>query len=84
MGSVKIAISIEKPLFDQINSLADKMNMSRSRVFSLAAREFIQRHKNKDLLDAINTAYGDVTDEKESSLKEAMRSRHRNMVQDQW
>ncbi len=84
MGRVKTAISIEKPLFEQINSLADEMNTSRSRVFSLAAKEFIQRHKNKDLLDAINAAYGDVPDEKEASLKSAMRSRHRNMVQDQW
>jgi len=84
MRSVKTAISIEKPLFEEINNLADEMNMSRSRVFSLAAKEFIQRHKNKDLLDAINSAYGDVTDEKEASLKTAMRSRHRNMVRDQW
>lgn len=84
MRSVKIAISIEKPLFEQINNLADEMNTSRSRIFSLAAKEFIHRHKNKDLLDAINSAYGDVTDEKEASLKTAMRSRHRNMVQDQW
>ncbi|RQD65365.1 CopG family transcriptional regulator [Desulfonatronovibrio magnus] len=84
MKSVKTAISIEKPLFEQINSLADEMNMSRSRIFSLAAKEFIQRHKNKDLLDAINSAYDDVTDEKEASLKTAMRSRHSNMVQDQW
>jgi len=84
MGSVKTAISIDKPLFDQINSLAHKMNTSRSRVFSLAAKEFIQRHKNQELLDAINSAYGDVSDEKESTLKSTMRSRHINMVQDQW
>ncbi|MFO7987036.1 MAG: hypothetical protein R6U38_14345 [Desulfatiglandaceae bacterium] len=84
MRNVKTAISIDKPLFDQINSLAHKMNTSRSRVFSLAAKEFIQRHKNQELLDAINSAYGDVSDEKESTLKSAMRSRHLNMVQDQW
>jgi len=51
------------------------MNTSRSRVFALAAEEFIQRHKNKELLDAINSAYADVTDEKESTLKSAMRTR---------
>lgn len=84
MGNVKTAISIDKPLFEQINSLANEMNTSRSRVFSLAAKEFIQRHKNKELLDAINSAYDDVPDEKESMLKSTMRSRHLNMVQDQW
>ena len=84
MGNVKTAISIEKPLFEQINSLAHEMNTSRSRVFSLAAKEFIERHKNRDLLDAINSAYDDISYEKESPLKSVMRSRHLNMVQDQW
>ena len=84
MSTVKTAISIDKSLFEKINNLADEMNTSRSRVFALAAEEFIQRHKNKELLDAINSAYIDVTDEKESTLNSAMRSRHLNMVQDQW
>jgi metal-responsive CopG/Arc/MetJ family transcriptional regulator len=84
MGNVKTAISIDKPLFEQINKLAHEMNTSRSRVFSLAAKEFILRHKNQELLDAINSACDDVPDEKESTLKTAMRSRHLDMVQDQW
>ena len=84
MGNVKTAISIDKPLFEQINNLAHEMNTSRSRVFSLAAKEFIQRHRNQELLDAINSAYDDVSAEKKSTLKSAMRSRHLNMVQDQW
>ncbi len=84
MGNVKTAISIDKALFEKINNLANEMNTSRSRVFALAAEEFIQRHKNKELLDAINSAYDDVTDEKESTLTSAMRSRHLSMVQDQW
>ena len=84
MGNVKTAISIDKPLFEQINTLAHEMNTSRSRVFSLAAKEFIQRRKNQELLDAINSAYDDVPDEKELTLKSAVRFRHLNMVQDQW
>ncbi len=84
MGNVKTAISIDKPLFEQINNLAHEMNTSRSRIFSLAAKEFIQRHKNRELLGAINSAYDDVPGEKESTLKSAMRSRHLDMVQDQW
>ena len=84
MSTVKTAISIDKSLFEKINNLADEMNTSRSRVFALAAEEFIQRHKNKELLNAINSVYDDVRDENESTLKSIMRSRHRSMVQDQW
>jgi metal-responsive CopG/Arc/MetJ family transcriptional regulator len=84
MGNVKTAISIDKPLFEQVDNLANELNTSRSRIFALAAKEFIQRHKNQKLLEAINSAYDDIADVKEESLKSAMRSRHLKMVKDQW
>jgi metal-responsive CopG/Arc/MetJ family transcriptional regulator len=84
MANIKTAISIDKPLFEQVDDLAHELNTSRSRIFALAATEFIQRHKNLKLLEAINAAYDDFPDEKEASLQSAMRSRHLNMVQDQW
>jgi hypothetical protein len=43
-----------------------------------------QRHKNQKLLEAINAAYDDVPDVKEESLKSMTRSRHLEMVKDQW
>jgi len=50
MPNIKTAISIEKPIFDQVNDLAKKLNISRSRLFVLAAQEYIQRHTNIELL----------------------------------
>jgi metal-responsive CopG/Arc/MetJ family transcriptional regulator len=84
MANIKTAISIDKPLFDQVEDLAHELNTSRSRIFAIAAKEFIQRHKNLKLLKAINAAYDDFPDVKEASLKSAMRSRHLKMVKDQW
>jgi metal-responsive CopG/Arc/MetJ family transcriptional regulator len=84
MANIKTAISIDKPLFEQVDDMAHELNTSRSRIFSLAAREFIQRHKNLKLLEAINAAYDDFPDVKEASLRSAMRSRHHIMVKDQW
>lgn len=84
MATIKTAISIEKPLFDQLGDLAHEMNTSRSRIFALAATEFIQRHKNIKLLEAINDAYKDSMDEKETFHNTAMRSKHLKMVKDQW
>jgi len=84
MGNVKTAISVDQPLFEQVNVLANEMNTSRSRIFSLAAKEFIQRHINQKLLDGINATYDDILDEKEPTLESAMRSLHLKMVQDQW
>ena len=84
MANIKTAISIDKPLFEEVDDLAHKLNTSRSRIFALAAEEFIQRHKNQQLLEAKNDAYDDIPDEREESLKAMMRSRHQKMVQDQW
>jgi metal-responsive CopG/Arc/MetJ family transcriptional regulator len=83
MATIKTAISIDKPLFEQLGDLAQELNTSRSRIFALAAMEFIQRHKNLKLLEAINAAYDDFPDEKESSLNAVMRSNHFKMVKDQ-
>ena len=84
MASIKTAISIDKPLFEQMEDLAHELNISRSRIFILVAHEFIQRHKNHKLLKAINDAYDDVPDLSEESLRTQMRSRHYEMVKDQW
>ena len=84
MANIKTAISIDKPLFDQVEDLAHELNTSRSRIFSLAVTEFIQRLKNQKLLEAINAAYDDFPDAKEESLKPVMRSQHLKMVINQW
>ena len=83
MPNVKTAISIEKPIFDQVNDLARNLNISRSRLFVIAAQEFIQRHTNIELLQAINDAYDDLPDV-DTDIVEEMRPRHLKMVTDQW
>ncbi len=83
MPNIKTAISIQKPIFDQVNDLAKNLNISRSRLFVLAAQEFIQRHTNMELLQAINDAYDDLPD-LDTKIVEKMRPRHLKMVENQW
>ncbi len=84
MPNVKTAISIEQPLFEELEALARELDVSRSHLFALAAREFIERRRSQKLLDAINDAHGDLPDEAEERLQTQMRSRHRRLVQGQW
>ena len=84
MANIKTAISIEKPLFKEIETLAEEMGVSRSSLFVLAAREFIEHHKNKKLFEAINLTYNDLPDDSEEKLRTQMRSKHRRLVKDQW
>ena len=82
MPNVKTAISVEKPIFDQMEALSKKMKISRSRAFSLAAREFIQRRENRELLDALNAAYDDPMEPDPAMSR--MRSKHPDIVKDEW
>ena len=84
MANVKTAISVEKPLFDEVDALAQEMAVSRSYLFTLAVREFVQRHKSQKTLEAINAAHDDLPDSAEDSLQTRMRSKHRELVNDQW
>jgi metal-responsive CopG/Arc/MetJ family transcriptional regulator len=84
MASIKTAISLQQPLFEQIDALAQELQISRSRLFVLAAEAFIQRHQNQKLLEAINDAYGDLPDSEEKLLRNKMRQQHRRMVEGQW
>ena len=82
MPNVKTAISIEKPIFEQMDILAKNLNVSRSRLFTMAAREFIERHNNLELLKLINEAYEDSSDA--GPMVSMMHSNHYKMVKDQW
>ena len=84
MSSAKTAVSLQKSLLDEADALAQELDISRSRLFALAVGEFIQRHRNLELLEAIDNAYGDPPGTGERTLYEKMRAKHRRMVEGQW
>jgi metal-responsive CopG/Arc/MetJ family transcriptional regulator len=84
MTNVKTAISLQQSLFEQVEALAQELQISRSRLFVLAVEAFIQRYQNRQLLAAINEAYDDLPDSEEQSLRHQRRQQHRQMVEGQW
>ena len=84
MANVKTAISLRGSLFERVNELAQELQVSRSRLFALAVEEFIQRHENRRLLEALNDAYSDMPDSDEQALRDKARQRHRELVEGQW
>jgi metal-responsive CopG/Arc/MetJ family transcriptional regulator len=82
MPNIKTAISIEKPIFEKMDVLAKNLKVSRSRLFAMAAQEFIQRHNNVELLKLLNQAYEDLSEPE--PIVTMMRPNHYKMVKDQW
>ena len=85
MTNVKTAISIQEALFEQVENMAQEMNISRSRVFAMAVEEFFRMRQNQQLLAALNEAYGDdtLTSEDEQYMKWTKQT-HRKVVAEEW
>lgn len=82
MATVKTAISIEKSIYEQMDTLAKKSKISRSRLYALAAEEFILKNKNLEILKSLNTVYENLS-ETEPIVAE-MRLTHYKIIKDQW
>lgn len=84
MPAIKTAISIDEPLFLRVESLADEMQLSRSRLFVLAMEQYIKRRDYEKLQAAIDEAYSDGPDENELAVRRAMRRKQRGSAEGQW
>ena len=84
MQTIKTAISLQKPLFEQAEELARSMKVSRSRLFVLALEDYIHRQQNQELLVKINAAYAGEADTAEQTLRRKTRRQHRQIVEGTW
>jgi len=82
--TIKTAISIQKSLFEQAESLAQELNVSRSQLFGLAIETYVKNHQNQILLQEINKAYSDEQDTSDKIRLSKMRKHHRKIVRDKW
>lgn len=77
MPKVKTAISIDVELLEETDSIAEGMDIPRSRLVALALEDYIRRFRNKQLLHRINDAYRDELDADEAGTNEIIRSHRR-------
>jgi metal-responsive CopG/Arc/MetJ family transcriptional regulator len=85
MPNIKTAVSIEQPLFEQADKLAEQMRVSRSRLYALALEMFIQKRESQQILEQLNRVYVEnPPTEEEEQLLEAMQQRQRHLVEGEW
>jgi metal-responsive CopG/Arc/MetJ family transcriptional regulator len=84
MAQIKTAVSLDKSLYEQIDTLAHKMKVSRSRLFAMALEDFLRHHENEQLLQDINKAYRDEPDQVRQTQRQGMRRLHRKVVEGEW
>jgi metal-responsive CopG/Arc/MetJ family transcriptional regulator len=81
---MKTAISVDDDLLRNADRTAQKLGISRSRLFSIALDEFLKHRREEELLEQLNRAYRDGLDRSERKLLSGMRSKFRTVVKDQW
>lgn len=84
MAKVKTAISLPSELFDEGEEIADKMGVSRSRLYAMALKDFLEKRENEELMLRINNAYADETDDEEETAGAAMKTQQRKLLKDEW
>ncbi len=84
MSTVKTAISLDAPLLRQIDAVAAELQMPRSRLLAEAAREFLLRHQNAKLLDALNEAHASEPTDEEIERRRALKRQYRRRIEGEW
>lgn len=80
MTSIKTAISLEESLFQRADQLAAELNISRSRLITLALEEFMQQYDNARLLESINNVYSTPPTEEEQLILQGMRQKQYELL----
>ena len=78
---MKTAISIPDPIFKAAEKLARRLGMTRSRLYTKAVIEYLQKHKNDEVCEKLNEIYA----KESSSLDSAMQAMQRASIdEEEW
>jgi metal-responsive CopG/Arc/MetJ family transcriptional regulator len=78
---MKAAVSIPDPVFKAADKLAQRMGVSRSRLYSIAVERFLQEHDDEAITAKINEVYAHES----SSLDPVLQSiQFRSIGKNEW
>jgi metal-responsive CopG/Arc/MetJ family transcriptional regulator len=83
-GTVKIAISVEKELYNKAEKLAAKMQITRSKLYSIALEKFLMEKENEFLLREINENYQESDPGEEKILNAMKKYREKTIEMEEW
>ncbi len=78
---MKTAVSIPDDLFGRAERLARKMKLTRSGLFSAALDEYVARHADDEVTEAVNAALQAIGDQQDPSLGPFLREAARRTLE---
>jgi predicted transcriptional regulator len=77
---MKTAISIPDEIFEEVDKFSREHRYSRSEVFAMAVKEFLEKLKSKELLHALNEAYSEPESPEEITVREKSKRYYRKKI----
>ncbi len=81
---MKTAISIEDRILREADETARQMGLSRSRLFALALGDFLQRHRQEQILARLNEVYAKEAKPNEKLLLRGIKAKIRRGLKKSW
>lgn len=68
---MKTAISLPDTLFSEADTVAKRMGIPRSQLFSQALEEYLEKHKSENITDSYNRLYSNTETAAENTVSYA-------------
>jgi metal-responsive CopG/Arc/MetJ family transcriptional regulator len=81
---MKTAISVEDRLMKEADRYAHRLGLSRSRLVSLALRDYLRRGKQEEILERLNQVYADESATGDAALARRMKVKFSRVIKDRW
>ena len=80
---MKTAISVDYDLVMEADRTAREIGVSRSRLFSLAMRNYLRNRRHEKVVEQLNRVYGD-SDAVERRTLAKMKAKFRTTIRERW
>lgn len=74
--SMKTTISIPDEIFREIERFSKEHRYSRSQVFVMVVKEFLEKLKSEELLNGLNEVYSEAESSEETTLREKSKTHY--------
>jgi metal-responsive CopG/Arc/MetJ family transcriptional regulator len=81
---MRATISIDDEVLREADETGRRMGLSRSRFFTLAVGDFLQRQRQEQMLLRLNEVYADKEQPAEKRLLNGIKAKARRTVKDPW
>jgi len=67
---MKTAISLPNKVFEEVEKFSKEHQYSRSEVFAMAVKEFLEKKKSEEVLNVLNEVYSEAETPEEITIRE--------------